>query len=297
VETEIPKHTGSELPGVTAAVRLLSKVTAKEAAPWLFALVIIAGELFVTLFNALTGMVIDVFLLITLLVLAGVIWQRESMSAADINETAGEIVIRSTPGYRFYIALSLAPIIRILSVAIPMWNLPVIYWYVVTGAPLLLTSYVIIRVAGYRPADVCLRPGRLWEQAGMGLIGVPLGWIEYQILRPASLLPGADVKMLILGAAIMIVFTGLVEEVIFRGIMLKAFDDYLGKTHSLIYVCFIFAILHIIHNSSLDVAFVFGVGLLFCFLVRRTGSLLGVTLAHGVTNVMLYLIWPLVLLH
>ena len=139
--------------------------------------------------------------------------------------------------------------------------------------------------------------GRLWEQAGVALIGVPLGWIEFQILRPASLLPGADVKMLVWAGFILIVFTGLVEEIIFRGIILKAADDYLGKTHSLFYGCFIFAILHIIHYSSLDVVFVFGVALLFIFFVRRTGSLLGVTIAHGVTNIMLYLVLPLLFPH
>jgi membrane protease YdiL (CAAX protease family) len=194
-------------------------------------------------------------------------------------------------------AMTLAPIIRILSLAIPMWNFPVIDWYVVTGAPLLLTSYVIIKVAGYRWHDVCLRVGNWWEQVGMAVTGVPLGWIEYQILRPTMQMPGAGATMLVLGGLVFMVFTGLVEEVIFRGIMLKAADDYLGKTHSLIYVCIIFAILHIIHYSPLDVVFVFGVALLFTFFVRRSGSLLGVTLAHGVTNIMLYLIWPLIYLH
>jgi membrane protease YdiL (CAAX protease family) len=93
------------------------------------------------------------------------------------------------------------------------------------------------------------------------------------------------------------VFTGFIEEVIFRGIMLKAADDYLGKTHSLLYGCFIFAVLHIIHYSPLDVVFVFGVALMFIFLVRRTGSLLGVVVAHGITNIMLYLVLPLLLPH
>ena len=295
METELFEHSGEELPVAPAPVKPAPKVTVKEVVPWLFGLAIMVAELFVTLFNVRTGVVIHVFLLLALLVLASVIWHREGRAAASIDEAANEILIQGTPGYRFYLALTLAPIIRILSLAIPMWNFPVMYWYVVTGAPLLLTSFVIIRVAGYRPEDVCLRLGRLWEQAGVALAGVPLGWIEYQILRPASLLPGGNVKMLVLAGLILLVFTGLVEEVIFRGILLKAADDYLGKTHSLVYCCFIFAILHIIHNSSLDVMFVFGVALLFIFFVRRTGSLLGVTLAHGITNIMLYLVWPLLL--
>ncbi len=92
-------------------------------------------------------------------------------------------------------------------------------------------------------------------------------------------------------------FTGCMEEIIFRGILLKAADDYLGKTHSLIYASFIFSVLHIIHYSFLDVVFVFGVALLFIFFVRRTGSLLGVALAHGITNIVLYLVLPGIFLH
>jgi membrane protease YdiL (CAAX protease family) len=297
MDTGLYERSGNELPVAPAPEAPAPKVTVKEVVPWLFALAIMTAELFVTLVNVRTGMVIHVFLLVALLVLASVIWYRESRSAAYIDETAGEAVIQGTPGYRFYIALSLAPIIRIISLAIPMWNFPVMYWYLITGAPLLLTSFVIIRVVGYRYEDVCLRWGRPWEQAGLALAGLPLGWIEYQILRPAALLPGDNIKMLILGGFIFLVFTGFVEEVIFRGIMLKAADDYLGKTHSLLYCCFIFAILHIIHYSSLDVVFVFGVALLFIFFVRRTGSLLGVTIAHGITNIMLYLVLPLLLPH
>ncbi len=41
--------------------------------------------------------------------------------------------------------------------------------------------------------------------------------------------------------------------------------------------------------------FVFGVALLFIFFVRRAGFLLGVILTHGIINIMLYLVWPLLL--
>jgi membrane protease YdiL (CAAX protease family) len=294
MDTGLFEHCGNELQVAPVSERPAPKVSVKEVVPWLFALAVTMGELFVTLFNVRTGMVIHVFLLGTMLVWASVIWYQESRGD---DETAGEILIQGTPGYRFYIALSLAPIIRIISLAIPMWNFPVMYWYLITGAPLLLTSFVIIRLVGYRYEEVCLRWGRPWEQAGVALAGVPLGWIEYQILRPTALVPGNNIKMLILAGFILLVFTGLVEEVIFRGIMLKAADDYLGKTPSLIYSGLIFAVLHIIHYSFLDVVFVFGVAMLFIFFVRRTGSILGVTLAHGITNIMLYLVWPLIFLH
>jgi len=40
------------------------------------------------------------------------------------------------------------------------------------------------------------------------------------------------------------------------------------------------------------VLFVFAVAMFFAWVVKRTGSLLGVTLAYGITNVMLFLVIP-----
>ena len=99
MDTGLYENTGNELPVMPAPIRPASKVTAKEVVPWLFALVIMAAELFVTLFNVLTGMMIHVFLLVALLVMASAIWYRERRPAADIDETAGEVMIQGTPRF------------------------------------------------------------------------------------------------------------------------------------------------------------------------------------------------------
>lgn len=43
-----------------------------------------------------------------------------------------------------------------------------------------------------------------------------------------------------------------------------------------------------------DIVFVFVVALFFGWVVQRTGSILGVALAHGITNIVLYLIAPFI---
>jgi membrane protease YdiL (CAAX protease family) len=58
----------------------------------------------------------------------------------------------------------------------------------------------------------------------------------------------------------------------------------------IIYVSYIFAILHIGFLSWIDVVFVFGVALFFGWVVKKTGSLLGVTLSHGITNIILFIV-------
>ena len=48
--------------------------------------------------------------------------------------------------------------------------------------------------------------------------------------------------------------------------------------------------LHLGYRSAWDIVFVFGVAIFFGYLVRRTRSIVGVTLSHGLINILLYLV-------
>ncbi len=95
---------------------------------------------------------------------------------------------------------------------------------------------------------------------------------------------------------ILVIFTGLVEEVIFRGLMQNATERVFGGA-GVVYVAAIFAVLHLGYRSLADLVFVFLVALYFGYYVRRTRSILGVTLAHGLTNISLFLIFPFLIGH
>ncbi len=60
----------------------------------------------------------------------------------------------------------------------------------------------------------------------------------------------------------------------------------------ILYVSLLFAVLHMGFLSWIVVVFVFIVGLFFGWVVKKTGSLLRVTLAHGITNTIMYLVAP-----
>ena len=85
--------------------------------------------------------------------------------------------------------------------------------------------------------------------------------------------------------------SGFVEEFVFRGVLQRTSIRALGGW-GLSYTAVIFAVLHIIHLSVIDLVFVFVVALFFGWVVNKTGTLLGVTLAHGITNIIIYLIAP-----
>jgi uncharacterized protein len=195
------------------------------------------------------------------------------------------------PISRLLLALAFAPLIRILSYAIPLIDFPQMYWYVLTAVPLLVAAGFLVPMLGYSRRSVGLCVGRLPVQLLIGLTGITFGVIEYQILAPAPMASSFTWQQIWLPALILFFATGLFEELIFRGIMQRAAVDALAG-FGIWFVAIVFAILHIGYHSVVDLVFVFGVGLYFGWIVARTGSILGVTIAHGLTNIMLFLVMP-----
>jgi len=257
-----------------------SFVCREKVYPWLYAVGILFGELLV-IKNLRAGEMVQLVLLGALLLQAAFYTARKG---AGLEAIAA----------KFYLALTLAPLIRILNLSLPLAVFPLTYWYAVVSFPLLVGAVVVAQINGYRRKEIGLGWGNknLLFHLLFGLTGLPLGLIEYLILRPEPLVPVLSLPDVFLPALILLVCTGFTEEFIFRGIMQKAASDLLGQKTALILVGFIFAILHVTHLSVIDVVFVFGVAVFFSTVVRRTGSLIGVTLAHGLTNIALYLILP-----
>jgi LysM repeat protein/membrane protease YdiL (CAAX protease family) len=192
---------------------------------------------------------------------------------------------------RLFLALALAPLIRILSLTMPLEDVDLVYWYAIVGGPLMLTAAVVAANLKLSRQDLGLTLRALPVQGLIALSGVGFGVAEYFILRPEPLIDELSWRSAALPALILLVGTGFNEEFVFRGVMQSACRQALGKL-SILYVAVVFAVLHLGYKSASDVAFVFAVGLLFGWLVARTRSLLGVTLSHGITNITLYLVVP-----
>lgn len=194
-----------------------------------------------------------------------------------------------------YMALCLAPLIRILSLSMPLASVTQIYWYLIIYSPLLASAIIVMLNTGLGRRDVGV-VSRGWPlQTVLGTVaGLVLGVLEYVILRPVPLATGFTLQGVLLPAFILIITTSLVEELIFRGVMQTLSQRVMGLW-SVLYVSLIYAVLHIGNYSLPDVAFVFLVALLFTAVVKRTGSLVGVALAHGIANAMLYCVMPFML--
>jgi len=189
------------------------------------------------------------------------------------------------------ITLTLAPLIRLLSLSMPLAHFQVAYWPVIIGAPLSLSAYLAFRLCSFTPRQVGLTRKNIPVQALVGLSGLALGWIEYYILKPAPLVGSWRLDQVWLPALILLAFTGFLEEFIFRGLMQRALYAVMDRFAPL-YLSLLYAVLHIGYRSWIDFTFVFCAGLAFSLVSRRSGSIWGVALAHGMTNIALFIIFP-----
>jgi CAAX protease family protein len=77
-------------------------------------------------------------------------------------------------------------------------------------------------------------------------------------------------------------------------VLQEALTAVLGRA-GVLWSTLVFVVAYLGVRPAAYVVFIGAVGLAFAWLVERTGSLLGVAVAHGLLNVGLIVVWPAVL--
>ena len=192
---------------------------------------------------------------------------------------------------RFYFSMALVPLIRLMSLSLPLTNFLFVYWYLIIGTPLFLAAFFSARMMGLSIDSLLFNVSQPGLQILVALSGVLLGYAEYVILRPQPLVEAFSFRLIWQPALILLIFTGLLEEVIFRGLLQQSSREFIGRW-GLVYAGLVFAVMHLGYRSLMDFLFVLLVALYFGQVVLRTRSILGVTVAHGLTNIGLFLVFP-----
>jgi uncharacterized protein YjbI with pentapeptide repeats/membrane protease YdiL (CAAX protease family) len=195
------------------------------------------------------------------------------------------------PIHRFFLSLAFAPLIRLLSLSLPLAQFKLVYWYLITSVPIFVAVLIVRHVLNLSWTAVGVNLRAFRQQFLVGLAGLVFGYIEYQLLEPDPLVNNLTLRQIWVPALILLFSTGFLEELLFRGIMQRTATETLSQ-FGLVYVALVFAALHIGYKSIPDLIFVFAVGLFFGWTVQKTHSILGVTLAHGLTNIILFLVIP-----
>jgi membrane protease YdiL (CAAX protease family) len=192
---------------------------------------------------------------------------------------------------RLLLPLVLVPLMRIISLAMGTMNVPEIRLYPAVYAPLLVAAVVIVRILKYSAINIGLRSQWLVSQLLVGATGILLAFIGYAILKPDPIIADLTWHQVWLPALILLLCTGFVEEFIFRGLIQYGAVEAFG-VWGIVYVSLLFAILYIGFLSVMWVVFAFIISLYFGWAVKESKSILGAALAHGICNIVLYLIVP-----
>ncbi len=209
--------------------RLLKHTRNEKIVAVLYLIGLIIAEVSVTYINKEAGLVIESFILFLLLF----------NSSLNVSYNYS-VMLRS---------MMVLPLIRIIGLSLPLMQVQPLYWFPVVAVPLFAAVYTIMKSQGLSRRHVGLIWGNKKIQFLIALSGILLGTIEFLILKPAPLIAVLNPVTLISASIILIISTGLAEELLFRGIIQKNAENVFGTIAGLLYTALLFTALHIGWNS------------------------------------------------
>jgi len=238
--------------------------------------VVLLEELLLNSALALYGLVFSIFGLVSIPVLA--VWLGRGNGWLRVALEAVALV--------FATRVVLSPFrLGFLDLAI---FLPTIYTLILAG----LILYMTYRRVSARDARISLGRRGFVPQLGMGLaFGLIIGFLEYFVLRPQPILAGASTfQMLAYILIVLTVMVGVVEELLFRGLLQSSLEKVMPVWQAIGLTSIIFGLMHVGWMNPLEVLLAYGAGVAFGCLAVATDSLVSPIVAHGFGNLLLYLI-------
>ena len=137
--------------------------------------------------------------------------------------------LASDSRYRHLVlSLALVPLVRIISLGMPLVNIPQVWRFPIIYTPLLAAAIVVVRILGHRAREVGISFSSFPVQLAVGLSGFLFGVAEYFILAPQPLIAELTWQEVWLPALIFLFCTGFVEELIFRGVLQRTAVEAFG---------------------------------------------------------------------
>jgi uncharacterized protein len=243
----------------------------------------IAGaELLTSFVNAEAGMAVHAVLLLVLLNHAMALGPVPIPPVGRTSSEPGRVVVP---------VLALLPLVRIFSLTMPTQGMSPLFWFLLIGAPLLTAVVLIARYIHFSPVDAGIWGWSL-QQGLVAATGIPLGIIAYVAFHPVPVVKSHDIPYLIIGAGILVVFLGLLEELIFRALLQPCLCSLYGATRGVLLTAAVSAVFSSGSRSPVTILFTFGVAAGYGWLVYSKRSIMGVAISHGIIGIMAFLVLP-----
>lgn len=192
---------------------------------------------------------------------------------------------------RAFAALALVPLLRLSSLALSIED-PVGF-YVLTGVPVLAA---VVLAAGALDLPGVLR---LWEirrasQWHVAVVALFAAEVATRLLDLPPLVADRSPSKLLAAALVVFVFAGVLEELLFRGVLQGALTPLLGGG-SVVVADLLFAATYLGSGSEAYTVLMAAFGLACGLWVRHTGSVAGAAVGHGLFAAGLLVVWPALL--
>lgn len=199
------------------------------------------------------------------------------------------------PEGRAVLQLALVPLLRLLSLTLPLPGLAPVYWTGLVGAALAVAGALAARSSGLGRRELGLTRVPWLPQLAIAASGLPIGLLMWSAgVAAPPIDETTSPTELILMASIMVVSVGLIEEFIFRGVVQAGLTLAYARGSILLG-----AILYgSVYLASLSFGYAVSmtlVGLVYGVLVERTGSIVGACASHSLLVLGWFFIWPRVL--
>lgn len=194
---------------------------------------------------------------------------------------------------KLYLALTLAPLTRIVNLAIPPFLLHPIFYYLLSGAPMLVAAYLVAQENGFSSCKAFWGSGSIIQVIGGYCLGVVIGLMNYIFLRPQFIAQGYGKWPFLIASFTVLISSGFLEELLFRGILYRTAVETLGQQVGWLYSSLIYASLQLCHFSAGAVLVALVSALVLANFVRQQDSLIGTGIAHAIANVCLFFVGPL----
>lgn len=166
-----------------------------------------------------------------------------------------------------------------------------IFWLPLVYAPMIPAIYVILWNQPDLEITESLRTIAVYFLPGT-ILALVLAEIDYRIIAPETLIPEWSLVYLIFLVIVMVAFVGMVEELLFRGVIQRTLENRIGYWPGLLLASGLFGIMHSVYGSGWQLVFAGGSGLIFGLLYDRTNSILLVSYTHGCFNFFLFAVLP-----
>ena len=187
--------------------------------------------------------------------------------------------------------LAIPSLLRLLSLTMPIPELPELAWYVLVGLPVLIASLLAVRAADLRMSDVGLRLQVHRADLIAAAMGLPLGLLaSWAYAAPAAIGATSPMEVLV-GSAILVVLVALPEELVFRGMIQRVFVEQFGGA-GVALCAVLFAAIYLPSLSPALVAVMAAAGLVFGWAARSSGSLTGAVAGHAILVTSAWTLWP-----